>query len=421
MTYAVKSAIGRPFGENGEWVEFDILPMKSKEVLRTYDKVRLNLENPYNPDTTEGLDLEEIRPNLNEHYGTFEEYLFDIGYDSLPTTTKKYSLKGRSVRYSDLFRAGYKATPVNPNFSIDAVLPYQDKTAIHLSKPNIDYKDFFEHCLVSVNGLLHFVDYSSEGLWVMDGMKNVIRRNNNHIGIINFKPVGKIKTIKIDANMVYKHDANVPLFYQTSIDVKRDITEGVLAVSIGGYLHVLDSKTIKITGLTTFKINWEVIPLAKRIMESSYMVDFEGMGLENNNENGFVFNEDFMSDEFIINYLCSHNSFVVLIDNPELRVKRTPVEKTKLPGSYLHYEEPKIPLVTGVGRLAEYWTMEEDGLWSVDISTDACDYRHYNFKTVNLENIFAFDRKKVPNSRAELSSAYLLDIGTNYLEEEQTP
>ena len=255
----------------------------------------------------------------------------------------------------------------------------------------------------------------------MDGMKNVIRRNNNHIGIINFKPVGKIKTIKIDANMIYKHDPDIPLFYQTSIDVKRDITEGVLAVSIGGYLHILDSKSIKITGLTTFKINWEVIPLAKRIMESSYMVNFENMGLENNEENGFVFHADFISDEFIVNYLCSHNSFVVLIDNPELRVKQIPVEKTKLPGSYLYHEEPKMPLITGVGRFAEYWSMEEDGLWSIDISTDACDYRNYNFKTVKLENIFAFDRKKVPNSRAELSSAYMLDIGTNYTEEEQTP
>lgn len=415
MTYAVDSAIGKAFGSDGLWEEFDVLPMNCREILSTYQQVRINLINPYGtPGQTEGLDITEIRSGMTEFEGTFEEYLVHLGNDALPTTNLKYSIKECGIRYGDLFLAGYTTLPVNHKFAPDADLPIEDKESIFLTKPDISYKDFFDHCLVTVNGMLHYTEYSSDGLWVLGGMRNVLNRNNNHMGILNFKQLGSIKTKLITPTMIYKHQTDVPLYYQTNIDVGEDITNKTVILVIGGYIHINDSDVFKITGMNTLKINWDRIPLAKRIMETHKSVNYVELGLEKNDENSFVFKEDLTSDKFLTNYLNTFNSFIVLLDNPEIRVAREYVEPTMLPGSYLYHKEPKLPLITGIGRLAEYWTMEEDDLWSVDISTDAVDYPKHNFKTTAMKDIYAMDAKMVPNERAVLSHAFFLDIGSNF-------
>ena len=99
----------------------------------------------------------------------------------------------------------------------------------------------------------------------------------------------------------------------------------------------------------------------------------------------------------------------MILDCPEVFVNRQFIKRSRLPDMYTAYKQPVYPLVTGLGRHPEYWSVYEDRQWAITIYDNLVFRRVYN--TVNERALEGIDDGNDPMVRAVLSMAYFLEIG----------
>ena len=121
--------------------------------------------------------------------------------------------------------------------------------------------------------------------------------------------------------------------------------------------------------------------------------------------------QELTSDVTLVKYLTLSQSFLVVIDHPELFTNRLHIKKTRLPGMYVAYREPVYPIVSGLGRMPEYWSVQEDAQWSLTVYDDAIRPRLYN--TTNPLQLNSLHDASIPDpvDPEIISDAYFLEIG----------
>jgi hypothetical protein len=118
--------------------------------------------------------------------------------------------------------------------------------------------------------------------------------------------------------------------------------------------------------------------------------------------------DQLVSDENIKSYLSLSQSFIIVLDTPNITLNRQYVKKTGMPGKYITYKEPLYPLVLGLGRHAEYWSIKEDGQYSLSVHDNIIENKQ--FDTLLTSSLTNTDNDRRPNTPTMLSDAYLLQI-----------
>ena len=411
--YQLISAIGKLRAVGSRWENIDISNLVLADLYSQYTQVYARLSNPFYTGER-SLDLEDIRDEYQGSGMTFNAMLNSIGDGALPTTEELHTFETKWALYSDAFRARYKVQPVSPNGHLNSSIPMAERHWLALSKAGVDFNLFYKHCLVSVNGLYHLTDTDGEYGYVVDGMKSCRQSGRNEIGITSFLNIGELEFVPITEAMVHRRYADMALGSVTYLDVGTARPGKYAMLVLGGYLHVLDNETFYQVNDAIYAIDFQNFPLRERYFESKGLIDLSSFNLEVFNHNPDQTGEqELYSDETITKYCTLPQSFLVFVDNPNIFKEKVELRPTVLPNMYTSYVEPSYPLVTGAGKLGDYWKTKEHGQWAVNISNGI---RHnYTFNTVQESTLVSYDDSSPPFAAVDLSHVYLLKIGTQLL------
>jgi hypothetical protein len=106
-------------------------------------------------------------------------------------------------------------------------------------------------------------------------------------------------------------------------------------------------------------------------------------------------------------------SFLVFIDNPDLFIEYDTLRRSSLANIYTSYTQPKYPLTLGYGRLGDYWSVIEDGQWSVTVQDNI--KWNYIFNTVPEGDLISYDNGVTSWDPFEKSRCQFMRIGSDFL------
>lgn len=406
--YQYQSAAGKSLAMRGRWVEIDIRNTPLNTIYNNYYAVQVVLTNTYLQKPVM-LDLMLMINELRQETMTFNEWLVSISNRALTTSDKTPTYKSSYVRFKDAFQAQYTITPVKPGLAPDVDVPPSERTWLHLTRPNTDMEHFRDYCMVSVNGFWHYVDTAADGAWVMEGNVSRNRCKHNQVGILNFQDVTKIRHKRITEDMLFHVAPGEGFGNRVGIRMGEDITNKTLGIVIGGYLHLLDPQVLYAMSADTVCVDFRQIPMMERYHESFEYIDLERLQVEHRADNPMGISiASLQSDEVMRRYMTLPQTFLVLLDHPDMYVAREPVHFTNMPSMLVSYMKPNLPLMLGYGRIAEYWAREDCGQWSLTVQDSTRD--NYQHQTTGGSALPAKNDSQIPGRYTSNYGGYMLKI-----------
>lgn len=409
--YQLVSAIVKPMDGNGRWRGMDIGNVQLSDLFREFKRVVATLSNPVLPNPV-SLDLEPLRNELGGSRMTFNVWLENNGNKTLPTSNEQIVINTRFAMFSDAVRSGYKVTPTHPTISPSSPLPVADKTDLLVTRAGADYQQIQRHVLANVNGFYHLTDWSTDGLFVVDGMKSCIHSGRNELGLLSFLNLGQLDFISIKKEMIYRHKESQKLRYNCYVDTGVDLSTKTVMLVLGGYLHVLDPRSFFRVSASAFGIDFGQIPLLDRYYESYRVLNLDELGLQKTAANDEQISvTDLFSDAVLTKYLTMSQSFFVVLDNQDIFLETMAVKQSPFPGCYTSFRQPIYPLVVGRGRHEVYWPRKEHDRYSINIR--AAWRGHRNYDTINRKNHRSVSDAHLPVAGYSNSHAHFLLIGSD--------
>jgi len=410
MPYTYKAARVRGRLSSSVWEDIDASNMAIDDLLTDYSKVYLTLRHPLIDHDLFLLlsDAQEMIPNKIPSYKV-NEWLAMIGDRTLPTMDKMPDPYYGKLRYNDAFRAGYGIQPTVSTMHHDSDLPTSAKPDLMLTKAGVDYQEMHKFCLASVNGMFHPTAAGPDGFYILDGARQSRIANESIVGLYNFKQLGEIEIIPITADMLYKTHPRQEYKTAVNLQIPKSTSGKAVLMVIGGYLHILDN-SYKQVGDGLIKIDFANLPWLERYYESRKLLDLSMLNFSESSVNVDQLTlEDLYSEENIIAYMTMANSFVVLVDTEQLYIDRHFVEKTGLNGRYISHINPDMPLFGGIGRVYEYWPVEEDGDYVLQTLDNTVDM--FNARTTNWKSQTSIDNTRYTKNQFFFSKAFFLEVG----------
>lgn len=386
--YRFVSAVGVLYGFNQRWSAADIANTPVNELYLQYRQLWITLV--VDPDTTKKyLDLSKIKTRYVNFTGTISDLLLDNGNASFPLETTVPDIRTNYARYSDAHRCRYKIDPIHPLYGENVDL--EQRTALRMIKNDLplSYSDFVRKCIVSVNGFWHLCDTDGKsGIVVYDGGTTFQKTLLNQCGIYSFADIGNIQCVPIKADMIHKRltpemisgqAPTEPYSHSAYLSIPGDLSNKTVLLVLGGYFHSPISDIFSKVSDNEFKINFSKYPFVDRYYESSKYMNLDSLGLDSTVRNPSQIDlNQLWSDETLLRYMTLSQSFLIVVDAPELFVEKRYIRKTGRPGTYISFEEPKFPIVSGIGRMPEYWWKKENYSWPLWCYNDVIRPKIYN-------------------------------------------
>lgn len=410
--YNLVSALAMSRTIGAQWQTVDLSQTPVYQIYNNFTKVFLTVSNIF----VEGnvyIDFDILREEFSAFDGKIDDLFTVIGNRSLETVDKLPNAKVRYSAFSDAFRAGYKVetciigqtTPRNPVPS--------DLKDLKLTRPDFDTNMslIHSHCLVTVNGFVHRTDTDGKAAYVYDGRASLTKSRHNQLGLISFLDVGALKKVPILPENIYSQETNSKLWTRTYLHINEDLTNKSVILILGGYMVFPEDGIFWQTGDRTFAINFSSFPFIQRFFESEKYLDFSSLGLSKHTQNDEIVSAlELMSDDVLKKYLTLSQSFFVIVDTPSLFTNKHYIRDTNMPGMFITNKEPTQPLLTGFGKVSEYWKTEEDGQWSVTVQDSFL--QNFTFSTRPTKELKNITPACIPTRTFKHSKGFLLEIGT---------
>lgn len=412
--YNLDSAYGVSNEPGSRWGNIDASTDSVYELLHNYRKIYLTIS-AVSLSAPIYVDLDSLRVAYSAFTGTIQDLLDSLGNNALPTVPSIPVQDPKYVRFVDAFRAGYSPTlmPENGSPTSNTSVGLRTKLRLKRNIPDTDMRSVYETCLVTINGLLHMTDTDGDYLYVYGAGKSSLKSRQNQVGLISFADLGKIELIPITTDMLYKQDSNSTFKERVYINHGKDLTNKTALLVVGGYLNFQNPINFFSVSDSAFGVDLVGMNILERYFESLPYMDYSELGiigtLNNLDQLDLI---QFYSDAVLTKLLTMSQSFIVIIDTPEIFVNKVHLRKSKLPGMFTAFNDPKYPLVIGYGRMPEYWKTHEDGQWSVNVQDSAMT--HYVFADLDLSNASSVTNQRVPNDAYFNSRGYLLEIGKDH-------
>lgn len=407
--YTIESAYGVARADGAQWQAQNVGAMTAQEVFATFRQLYLTLSSQYLADPI-FIDFTALQPELAIVDDTLTTIFQNWG--ATPPVTIPAIPQYKAVRavFTDAFRAGYTINVARPGSHYTSAALPSEKTEVQLSRTGTNLEHFVKHCMTTVNGYFYPNETDKELVFIPNAGKSLYMSRNNQIGFLSFESVGEIQQVKITPTLVRPASVGGKLRHRCHIDLPDvDLTGKSVLLVIAGHLHFIGDGVFWPVSNNTFCVDMEKIPALERFYESRKHLDYSAMNLTKWLDADAVNVEDFFSDAKFINYIAHEQSYFVVVDTPRLTKAKLPIRRFELPGIFISYREPKELLVTGTGRIAEYWKRHENGEWRVTV---ADSYRANRvFSTVPADNPNAMvTSNNVPYRIYFNSRAHMLDI-----------
>lgn len=409
--YTYITAYAKEKKAGSRWKEVNVGNMSFNDIFAKYSQIYSVLQNSFLGQSV-GFDFNTIKDTHYHSTLTFIQFLMWLENKALPHMNKIPTLNTRLVKYADVFHAGYKVNAIHKTASPSSPLPRSEKTYLHLTKKDVDYKLFYESCLVSINGYIHLTDYDTNGVYVVDGNRTAVHANQNQMGLYSFREVGKLKHIRITNEMISRQLEEIPLSNKIYIKLPEKIGTKLPILVLGGYMHVFDSNIFYMVDEQTLCINFMNYRWLERYYESVDRIDLSSLPIDKYQRNEKQLDlENFFSDEVIKAYLTLSQSFITLVDANEVFVEQVAIDNTPMPGMIITTLKPNLPLIGGYGRLLDYWYTYEDRQYSITCTDDAIDSHVYD--TTNWYNLKSVDNSRITTQRVTKGPSHFLRIGVD--------
>lgn len=349
--YQILSATGLLDNLDGRYQTVEVGTMRMVDIYAKYQRVYLTLTH-----TVVGgkytLNMDKLPPLIKIQSYTLNEFLFSNGSASLPVEDKLITLDYATVRFYNLWNAGFIMKPVNRAFHPDMVIPWEEQTDLLCTKPGANAINMTKYGLFTVNGFMHIGDTLEESNIIYNGCETGRLGQDTHVGFLDFQRVGELKCYPITKDMVYKRHPDSVFKESVYIKVPVSMAGKTPLLSIGGYLHALDGMYTAVSD-RILKFNFNKYNWLKRYLVAKGNINCESLEV-GRLSNGAIDYQSLFSDDVIERWFTLPQSFIVLVDVPELNVSTMEVEYSGLPGVYYSYQKPKYPLILGEGMVAEY-------------------------------------------------------------------
>jgi hypothetical protein len=422
--YHITAAIGIKKGINQRWITVNHLTEKVKDLFQDYRKVILTIVQT-GDSPNEYAELSQLTSRYSQFEGHLSDMLIDNGDTALITSLTRPVIHPKSALYSDARLASYKVKPWNRTYGENVHPDDRGDALLTRALPVTDYNYFKKRGMVSVNGFYHMIDTNGrDGIVVHDAMRNVKKSKQANIGLLSFANVCDIEYIpvtptmcktRLTPEMISGTALQEPFSVSGYLKVGRDLQNKTVFLVIGGYLHTHDSELVKRVSDDEFKIDFLNYPLLDRYFESNRFLDMSSLGLSTDIRNPTqVAVAELLGDDALKKYLTHPQTFFVVLDTKVAYTARQYIKRTNMPGMYVSYTEPKFPLVTGVGRMPEYWSTHEDGQWSVTVHESIRDRQVYKTLDPYAQRSVTGDNFCVDPEI--LGAGYFLEIGIDMTE-----
>lgn len=241
------------------------------------------------------------------------------------TPGDKYSY----VKLERIFTYGYFHYPADLNLAKDRQEDLLSDSApdirvSHYRYQNIDYNRINDHSLFTVNGVFVRSVGRSDGIYLLGaGTDYIANRNDIRIGALNFQKLGKVKTIPIDKDKLIEVETTSGKLWEYQLE--GDHSAKTIYMVVNGQLLV-DPEIVYRTADDRLTIDLTAFDV------SHHFLNYRNYTRTPKLTNLTKF------DNYKRDALLSHNSFIVVIDNPSLGVDVVPLTTFRYP-NVLHTEE----------------------------------------------------------------------------------
>lgn len=412
--YTFVKMIAKDRGRSGTWFESTNGDIPVRQISRLYHTCYWVLSNPFY--TTEvTLDCKEVEALFAQqsNHMTIVQWLESIGTATLPVTEKAFKLKVDYVRYRDAIQAGWKIDLCHRTTHPSIKLPKSELNDLIMTKDGVTAQRFLDSCLVTVNNLVHLTMEGADGsIQVIDGGISNRVYNDNHVGLLSFERVGKLSVIPITPEMVSGLNGKQGLsdLCVVKLPEQYDAERYFPMISVGGFLHTLGS-VFSYLGNNCFKVDLGNFGWESRYYELYKRTDLKTLQQHMTEKNGNylqVANEELFSDEVLTALMTMSQSFIVLVDNPNIVVNQIPLEQTLTPGTYLTQAPLIAPVLYNKGMLYDAWEITE---MDRSVIKGRENFRPvYNHETSELFEQHSFDdtQSSVEPNRYSLAFQWLI-------------
>lgn len=357
------------------------------------------------------LDLNSIKDKYINCKQKVKDVLINENFIS---TVDRMPTEVYMAKYRDAYATGYKVKVGNKDYAYPDTYPEELLPDLILTRPSYatNMAMIHTHGLVSLNGFLRPTDasrYKNEA-YVLNGGKALRYSNINMLGILGFHDIAPIHKYLISKDDITKNHASLDFNNTIFIKTKEDISNKSVILSLAGYMvYEYPGVFFKYSSnLLCLKLN--KLHLLEKILECRKYVDLSSICLDVSDNNiDMISTDNVLNDCTISNILTLDESFLAIIDTPELIYTKFQLQPSSIPGKYSYHCDPGIPMFMGYGKMVNYWVgHEDDGKWG--INCEPTGYTNYYFqKTTNYykQNI---DDARVTTDTYDMEQPYFLQI-----------
>lgn len=357
------------------------------------------------------VDFTSLQTEYASYQGTLEDWFTEIGDLSLPLLSELPTNKIGYIEYRDAHQSGYTVKFAKIGLNYPENYPREDLPDLKITRPSYstDVTLIQNNALVTINGYLHMTDTDGESMFIKDGSRSFGLNGYMSLGMISFLNVGKITKIPITENMILPETEGRPLYERLNLQLAEDIGNRSFLLSVGGYLQLPVDTTCWQINDSTISLCLEHLPYVERYYEMKKYIDISSLEVPIDTGNPDAIDvQAFKSDEMIRKYMQLSQSFIVLVDCPLLTFRKLYVEKMGIPGAFTSIQEPKYPLITGYGKMSDYWKRFEDGYWAVSIQDGVSD--NYIMDYRNQDEMIALNNNRLPGRTYDRYHGHLLEL-----------
>lgn len=392
-TYIESVCLSRSIGS--QWKKINIENVTLVDLFQKFSQIYLTLS------TVNGriyVDFNTLRREFSNSLLTFKDWLPTVYTRTLETVATIPSTEITFAKYSDIFQSGYK-------------LNVHGAKNVLITRPNTntDLSLIDTHCLVTVNGYVHNTTYTDNQLKVINAAVSMGISDENHMGIISFANIGRLTKVIIDDTRITIENNPSVLKNRITFSISESMANKSFFLVIGGYIIFPSPNVLWYNNDNTFTLDLNNTPFIERIYESSLYLDLSSLQLKINPINKDMINvNELYSDEVLKKYMTMSQSFLVIVNIPNLKTNKINIRSCNMPGVFTAYQDPVYPLIVNYGKVAEYWKTYDEGHWSLSVSDSFM--RNYILSETPIAQLPNVTNNLKPEVPTRHSNGYFLEI-----------
>ena len=389
--YKLVSTFLKPKGISNTYQNIDISLMTVGFIQDNFLDGYIELSN-VNLDDNVFLTIQDFR-QINLPYRldqTFEYWLSFIGNKTILNVTEtRPNYVSAIVKARNAMQSDFKIKYVDRRYDPDKPMAIGAQNDLYLSKPYVDKHILQRRMLTTVNGYLHPTVPYQDGVAVVGGGSLVKTIGDINVGILSFASVGDLTMKAITNENLFSYKGGIPLSEKCIVSLDTSLIGKSVIVVIAGY-PIIGSDIVSIASdeQGILNINTRRFDIVTHLNRQLGKINLESLGILNNGDIHSLrpmSKQAILSDLITRKYLTLPQSFVIIVDTPELTIERIPVVSSGIRDVHINLNEPNLPIIDSYGRIVEYWVSPENNVYSIITANDY--YKTFNYETVETNTI----------------------------------